>query len=54
MPFAETGEQELQVAMIFDDNDLIQRTEYLIGLAAYEANFADQFDLQVSRQGPPM
>lgn len=44
--FAETGDQELQVAMIFDDNDLIG-TQYLIGRAAYEANFADQFDLQV-------
>jgi len=45
--FAETGDQELRVAMIFDDNDLIQGTKYLIGRAAYEANFADQFDLQV-------
>ena len=45
--FAETGEQELEVAMIFEDNDLIQGTRYLIGRAAYEANFADQFDLQV-------
>ena len=44
--FAETGEQELEVAMIFDDNDLVG-TQYLIGRAAYEANFADQFDLQV-------
>ena len=46
MQFAETGEQELEVAMIFDDNDLVG-TQYLIGRAAYEANFADQFDLQV-------
>lgn len=44
--FAETGEQELEVAMIFDDNDLVG-TQYLIGRDAYEANFADQFDLQV-------
>lgn len=44
--FAETGEQELRVAMIFDDNDLIGAS-YLIGRATYEANFADQFDLQV-------
>ncbi len=44
--FAETGDQELEVAMIFDDNDLVG-TQYLIGRDAYEANFADQFDLQV-------
>jgi len=45
--FAETGEQELEVAMIFADDDVIQGTNYLIGRSAYEANFADQFDLQV-------
>ena len=33
--------------MIFADDDVIQGTNYLIGRAAYEANFADQFDLQV-------
>ncbi len=46
--FAETGDQELEVAMIFADEDgLVQPARYLIGLSAYEANFADQFDLQV-------
>jgi putative ABC transport system permease protein len=45
--FAETGEQQLTVAMIFEDNDLLQGTNYLLGRDVYEANFADQFDLQV-------
>ncbi len=45
--FAETGRQDLEVAMIFADDDVIQGTNYLIGRSAYEANFADQFDLQV-------
>ena len=45
--FAETGEQPLEVAMIFGESDLLQGTNYLIGREAYEANFADQFDLQV-------
>lgn len=46
--FAETGEQQLEVAMIFADEDgLVQPAKYLVGRAAYEANFADQFDLQV-------
>ncbi len=48
MTFAETGDQELEVAMIFADEDgLVQPAQYLIGHQAYEANFADQFDLQV-------
>jgi putative ABC transport system permease protein len=45
--FAETGEQELEVAMVFGESDLLQGSHYLLGHAAYEANFADQFDLQV-------
>jgi putative ABC transport system permease protein len=46
--FAETGDQELEVAMIFADEDgLVQPAQYLIGHPAYEENFADQFDLQV-------
>lgn len=46
--FAETGDQQLEVAMIFEDEDgIVQPAQYLIGQAAYEANFADQFDLQV-------
>ena len=46
--FAETGDQELEVAMIFADEDgLVQPANYLIGQAAYQANFAEQFDVQV-------
>ena len=45
--FAETGEQELEVAMIYGDDDILQGTKYLLGRAAFEANFPDQFDLQV-------
>jgi putative ABC transport system permease protein len=45
--FAETGEQPLEVAMIFGESDLLQGTHYLLGRSAYEENFADQFDLQV-------
>jgi putative ABC transport system permease protein len=45
--FTETGEQQFEVAAIFGDSDLLQGNNYLIGRAAYEANFAEQFDLQV-------
>jgi putative ABC transport system permease protein len=45
--FAETGVQQLDVAMVFGDSDIFQGISYLLGRAAYEANFADQFDLQV-------
>ena len=33
--------------MIYAEDDVLAGTDYLIGRAAYEANFADQFDLQV-------
>jgi putative ABC transport system permease protein len=45
--FAETGEQDLTVAMVYGDSDLLNGTNFLLGRDAYEANFADQFDLQV-------
>jgi len=45
--FAQTGEQPLEVAMIYGESDLLQGTHYLLGRAAFEQNFADQFDLQV-------
>ena len=40
--FKDTGPQELTVAMIYGENQPVG--DYLLGLAAYEANFADQFD----------
>ena len=45
--FAETGEQPLEVAAVYEPSDLFQGSNYLLGHAAYEANFPDQFDLQV-------
>lgn len=45
--FAETGAQDFEVAAIFGDSDLLQGNNYLLGRAAFEANFPDQFDLQV-------
>ena len=43
--FAETGLQQLEVAVIYDKDELVGK--YLIGLPAFEANVADQFDIQV-------
>ena len=40
--FKDTGREELTVAMIYGENQPIG--DYLLGLDAYEANFADQFD----------
>ena len=44
--FAETGEQQLTVAAIYSDVDPARRRTFL-GLPTYEANVADQFDIQV-------
>ena len=43
--FKDTGPKELTVAMIYGENQPVG--DYLLGRAAYEANFADQFDSQV-------
>ncbi|HEX2699339.1 MAG TPA: FtsX-like permease family protein [Acidimicrobiales bacterium] len=43
--FAETGEQPMTVAAIYTEKELAG--EYLVGLPAFEANVADQFDIQV-------
>ncbi|HEV3400239.1 MAG TPA: FtsX-like permease family protein [Acidimicrobiales bacterium] len=40
--FKDTGTQQLTVAMIYGENQ--PAGDYLLGLDAYEANFADQFD----------
>ncbi len=43
--FKDTGPKELTVAMIYGENQPVG--DYLLGRAAYEANFADQFDTLV-------
>ena len=43
--FKDTGPKELRVAMIYGENQPVG--DYLLGRAAYEANFADQFDSQI-------
>jgi putative ABC transport system permease protein len=43
--FAETGVQPLRIAVLYADKDLAG--DYFVGLPAYEANVADQFDVQV-------
>lgn len=43
--FKDTGPQELVVSMIYSENQ--PAGDWLLTQAAYEANFADQFDLQV-------
>jgi putative ABC transport system permease protein len=43
--FAETGVEQLTVAGIYTETDLAG--DHLLGLAAYEANVADQFDMMV-------
>ncbi|HEX2275090.1 MAG TPA: ABC transporter permease, partial [Acidimicrobiales bacterium] len=40
--FKDTGTKELTVTMIYGENQ--PAGDYLLGLEAYEANFADQFD----------
>jgi putative ABC transport system permease protein len=40
--FKDTGRKEMTVAMIYGENQPIG--DYLLGLDAYEANFADQYD----------
>jgi putative ABC transport system permease protein len=44
--FAETGEQRLTVAAIFSDKQTVG-SSYLLGLPAYDANFADRLDRSV-------
>jgi putative ABC transport system permease protein len=44
--FAETGEQRLTVAAIFSDKQQVG-SSYLLGLAAYDANFIDRLDGRV-------
>lgn len=43
--FAETGNQTLEVALIYKDEEIAGR--YMLGLPAFETNFADQLDFQV-------
>lgn len=43
--FAEGGTRTFEVALIYEDNEIAGN--YLMGLPAFEANFPDQFDLQV-------
>ncbi|HWC10434.1 MAG TPA: FtsX-like permease family protein [Acidimicrobiales bacterium] len=43
--FKDTGTKELTVAMIYGENQPVG--DYLLGRAAYDANFADQFDSQI-------
>ena len=43
--FKDTGLQELTVALIYGENQPVG--DYLLGIDAYEANFADQFDTLV-------
>jgi putative ABC transport system permease protein len=43
--FKDTGTKELTVALIYAENQ--PAGDYLLGLPAYEANFADQFDMLV-------
>ncbi|HEX2272768.1 MAG TPA: FtsX-like permease family protein, partial [Acidimicrobiales bacterium] len=43
--FKDTGTKELTVTMIYGENQ--PAGDYLLGLEAYEANFADQFDTLV-------
>ena len=42
--FVETGRQELQVAVIYDDEDLVG--PWFVGLPVAEANMTQQFDFQ--------
>ena len=44
--FAETGERRLTVAAIFSDTKQVG-SSYLLGLAAYDANFTDRLDGRV-------
>jgi putative ABC transport system permease protein len=44
--FAQTGEHQLDVAAIYRNKD-VAGADYLMGLAAYEANAADRFDTKV-------
>jgi putative ABC transport system permease protein len=44
--FKDTGRQELTVGLVYDERVGIPG-EWLLALGAYEANFADQFDIQV-------
>lgn len=43
--FAETGEQQLRVAMVYGENE--PAGDWLLGTAAYDANFPNQLDIQV-------
>jgi putative ABC transport system permease protein len=43
--FKDTGLQQLRVSMIYDEHE--PAGDYFLGIAAYEANFATQYDSQV-------
>ena len=43
--FRDTGEKQLRIAMIYEDPP--PEGDWMLGIAAYEENYADQFDLQV-------
>jgi putative ABC transport system permease protein len=49
--FAKTGRQSLRVALIYGDNT--QLGNYFLSTAAYEANFASQFDHEVFVKAAP-
>jgi len=43
--FKDTGEKQLRVGLIYGENR--PAGDYFLGMAAYEANFASQFDMQI-------
>jgi putative ABC transport system permease protein len=43
--FKDTGEKQLRVALIYGENR--PAGDYFLGMPAYEANFATQFDMQI-------
>jgi putative ABC transport system permease protein len=51
--FRDSGRQELQVAVIYAEDDLLWEGEWFLGLPAYEANVADQTDWEVFVQDAP-
>ncbi len=45
--FKDTGQKSLRVAMVFGDNQAISGGSYVLGLAAYTANFNNPYDYEI-------
>jgi putative ABC transport system permease protein len=51
--FRDSGEQALRVALIYGEKQAVSESSYLLGIEAYDANYADHFDSTVFVKAAP-